>query len=43
MSTLTIEALCFEAAQFSAVESRHPEPLELAKIALTVVRLSKNL
>jgi hypothetical protein len=27
MSTLTVEALCLEAAKFSAVESRHPEPL----------------
>ncbi len=27
MTILTIEALCNEAALFSAAESRHPEPL----------------
>ena len=27
MPSLTIEALCSEAATFSAAESRHPEPL----------------
>ena len=27
MPTLTVEALCSEAAQFSVAESRHPEPL----------------